>query len=82
MHDKDIRATVPEIKSVAVGFGSFVRRHKRASIAVVVAALVFGPLLPTGGGEIVVLNAVGLGFGVLLVRRFVTRRSARRPYRR
>ena len=81
MHVKDIRATVPRVGSVAAGFGGFVRRRKRASIAVAVAMLLFAPLL-TGDGELVFLNAVGLGLGALLLRRYLVRRSVRRPYRR
>ena len=50
---------------------------KRLTIAVVVAALLFGPLLTTDG-ELVFLNAVGLGIGALLLRRFLVRRTVRR----
>ena len=39
MHVKDIRATVSRVKTVSVGVGGFVGRHKRASIAVAVALL-------------------------------------------
>ena len=70
MHVKDIKATVSRIKAVSVGVGGFIGRHKRLSIAVVVALLLAGPLV-TGDGELVFLNAVGLGFGVLLLMRFV-----------
>ena len=70
MHVKDIRATVSRIKAVSVGVGGFIGRHKRLSIAVGVALLLAGPLV-TGDGELVFLNAVGLGFGALLLRRFV-----------
>ena len=82
MHVKDIRATVPRVGSVAAGFGGFIRRHKRASIAVSAALLLVGPLLLTGDGELVFLNAVGLGLGALLLWRCLVRRSVRRPYRR
>ena len=82
MYGKDIRATVPRVGSVAAGFGGFVRRHKRASIAVSAALFLVGPLLLTGDGELVFLNAVGLGLGALLLRRYLVRRSVRRPYRR
>ena len=70
MHVKDIKTTVSRVKAVSVGFGGFIGRHKRASIAVVAALLLAGPLA-TGDGEAVFLNAVGLGLGVLLLRRFV-----------
>ena len=70
MHVKNIKATVSRIKAVSVGVVGFIGRHKRLSIAVVVALLLAGPLV-TGDGELVFLNAVGLGFGALLLRRFV-----------
>ena len=69
MHVKDIKATVPRVKAVSAGVGGFIGRHKRASIAVGVALLLAGPLV-TGDGELVFLNAVGLGLGALLLRRF------------
>ena len=69
MHVKDIKATVSRVKAVSAGVGGFIGRHKRASIAVGVALLLAGPLV-TGDGELVFLNAVGLGLGVLLLRRF------------
>ena len=34
MHVKDIQATVSRVKAVSVGFGGFIGRHKRLSIAV------------------------------------------------
>ena len=70
MHVKDIKATVSRVKGVAVKAGGFIRRRKRLTIAVVVAALLFGPLVTTDG-ELVFLNAVGLGLGALLLRRFI-----------
>ena len=66
---KDIQATVSRVKAVSVGVGGFIGRHKRLSIGVVVALLLAGPLV-TGDGELVFLNAVGLGLGALLLRRF------------
>ena len=64
-----VKATVSRVKAVLGGVGGLVRRHKRLSIAVGVAALLAGPLV-TGDGELVFLNAVGLGLGALLLRRF------------
>ena len=81
MHVKDIQATVSRVKAVSVGVGGFIGRHKLLSIAVVVAPLLAGPLV-TGDGELVCLNAVGLGFSALLLRRYLVRRSVRRPNRR
>ena len=70
MHVKDIQARVRQVGGVMAGGGGFIGRHKRLSIAVVVALLLAGPLV-TGDGELVFLNAVGLGFGALLLMRFV-----------
>ena len=67
MHVKEL---VPKVKGLAVKAGGFIRRRKRLTIAVVVALLLAGPLV-TGDGELVFLNAVGLGFGALLLMRFV-----------
>ena len=75
MHVKDILATGPKVKGVAVGFGGFLRRRKRLTVAVVVAALLLAPLLLTGDVEVFVLNMVGLGFGALLLRRFTRSRG-------
>ena len=66
-----VKDRVPKVMGVAVGLGRFLRRRKRLTIAVVVAALLVGPLLLTGDGEVFVLNAVGLGLGALLLRRFI-----------
>ena len=74
MHVKEIKATVPMVKGVAVKAGGFMRQHKRLTIAVVVAALLLGPLVTTDG-ELVFLNAVGLGLGALLLRRFIRPRG-------
>ena len=67
MHVKEL---FPRVKGLAVKAGGFMRRRKRLTIAVVVAALLFGPLVTTDG-ELVFLNAVGLGLGALLLRRFI-----------
>ena len=69
MHVEDIQATVPRVAGVAVKAGGFIRRRKRQTVAVVVAALLVGPLVTTDG-ELVFLNAFGLGLGALLLRRF------------
>ena len=71
MHVKEL---VPRVKGLAVKAGGFMRRHKRLTIAVVVAALLLGPLVTTDG-ELVFLNAVGLGIGALLLRRFTRPRG-------
>ena len=55
-----VKKLVPKVKGLAVKAGGFIRRRKRLTIAVVVAALLFGPLVTTDG-ELVFLNAVGLG---------------------
>ncbi len=69
MRVEDIQATVPRVAGVAVRAGGLIRRRKRLTVVVVVAALLFGPLV-TVDGELVFLNAVGLGIGALLLRRF------------
>ncbi len=73
MHVKEL---VPRVTGLAVKAGGLMRRHKRLTIAVVVAALLLGPLLTTDG-ELVFLNAVGLGLGALVLRRFI--RPSGRP---
>ena len=80
MHVKDIRATVPGVKAGAVYAGGFMQRRNRLTVAVVVAALLFGPLA-TGDSETFALNLVGLGIGALLLRRFLVRRTVRRHRR-
>ena len=77
MHVKDIKATVSRVKAVSAGVGGSIGRHKRASIAVGAALLLAGPLV-TGDGELVFLNAVGLGLGALLLRRFARHNGNRR----
>ena len=80
MHVKDIKATVSRVKAVSVGVGGFIGRHKRLSIAVGAALLLAGPLV-TGDGELVFLNAVGLGLGALLLRRFARPNGSQRTGR-
>ena len=77
----NILTTVPKYKGLAATVGGFVLRYKRLTVAVVAAALLFGPLLLTGDGELFVLNALGIGIAVLLVRRFTARRPGRRSRR-
>ena len=55
-------------------------QRKRVVVAGVVALVVAAPLI-TGDGELVFLNLVGLGIGWLLLRRFLVRRTVRRPRR-
>ena len=64
-----VKERVTRVKGLAVGFGGLILRHRRLTVAVVVAALLVGPLLLAGDGEVFVLNAVGLGLGALLLRR-------------
>ena len=56
---------------VAAGLGRFLRRRKRAAVAL----LVIAPLPLTGDVEIFALNLAGLGFGALLLRRFTRSRD-------
>ena len=55
-------------------------KRKRVVVAGIVALVIGAPLI-TGDGELVFLNLVGLGIGWLLLRRFLVRRTVRRPRR-
>ena len=66
-----IKERFTQFKAVAVAVGGFIKRHKRASIAVAVALLIAGPLLTGTGGEAFFLNLAGLGIIALVVRRIV-----------
>ncbi len=81
MNVKNFFSTVPKFKGFTAIVGGFVLRRKRLTVAVVAAALLFGPLLLTGDGELFVLNALGIGIAVLLVRRFTVRFPRRRSRR-
>ena len=71
MHVKEL---VPRVTGLAVKAGGILGRRKRLTIAIVVAALLLGPLVTTDG-ELVFLNTVGLGLGALLLRRFTRPRG-------
>ena len=66
-----------QIKAVVVTVVGFIKRHKRASIAVAVALLIAGPLLTGTGGETFFLNLVGLGIVALVVRRIMRANESR-----
>ena len=66
-----------QIKAVVVTVVGFIKRHKRASIAVAVALLIAGPLLTGTGGETFFLNLVGLGIAALVVRRIMRANESR-----
>ena len=66
-----------QLKAVAVRVVGFIKRHKKASIAVAVALLIVGPLLTGTGGAAFLLNLAGLGVIALVVRR-VMRANDRR----
>ena len=51
-------------------------KRKKVVVAGIVALVIAAPLI-TGDGELVFLNLVGLGIGLLLLRRFM-RRGVRR----
>ena len=57
--------------SAAVKVGRFCWRHKRLTVAAVVALLILAPLLTGSGGGTFFLNLVGLGIAALVVRRIV-----------
>ena len=77
-----VKEWVLKVTGVVVKASGFIGRHKKASIAVSVALLLVVPLLLTGDREVFVVNAVGLGFGALVLRRFIAWGSARRLRRR
>ena len=66
-----VKEGIPKVMGVVVRLGRFLRRRKRAAIALLVVA----PLPLTGDMEVFVLNMVGLGFGALLLRRFTRSRD-------
>ena len=72
-----VKEGIPKVMGVVVRLGRFLRRRKRAAIAL----LVIAPLPLTGDVEVFVLNAVGLGFGALLLRRFARPRGGKRAAR-
>ena len=55
-------------------------QRKRVVVAGVIALVVAAPLV-TGDLEVFFLNLVGLGIAALLLRRFLVRRTVRRPRR-
>ena len=66
-----IKDRLVQLKATAVSVVGFIKRHKRASIAVAVTLLIAGPLLTGTGGETFFLNLVGLGIVALVVRRIM-----------
>ena len=57
--------------SAAANVGRFCWRHKRLTLAAVVALLILAPLLTGAGAGVFFLNLVGLGIAALVVRRIV-----------
>ena len=57
--------------SAAARTGRFCWRHKRLTLAAMVAMLILGPLLTGAGGGAFFLNLIGLGIAALVVRRTV-----------
>lgn len=55
--------------SAAMKAGRFCWRHKRLTLAAVVALLIIAPLLTGSGVGVFFLNLVGLGVAALAVRR-------------
>ena len=66
-----IKERFNQVRTFTIKVVGFIKRHKRASIAVAVALLIAGPLLTGTGGEAFFLNLVGLGIVALVVRRIV-----------
>ena len=66
---------------VAARLGGFRCRRKWLVARLIIMALLVGPLLLSGGVAVFGLNGLGLGFGGLLLRRFLfwcMRRTLRR----
>ena len=57
------------ISRVVGAVAGFTVRRRRLSVAVVIAALLFGPLALTGDVELFALNALGICIAALIVRR-------------
>ena len=70
-----------QLRAVAVAVSSFIKRHKRVSIAVALALVILGPLLTGSGGASFFLNLFGLGLAALVVWRIMCARSGRRATR-
>ena len=73
-----IKERFTQVKAVAGRVGGFIKRHPRASIAVVVGLLIAGPLVTGHGDEGFVLNLAGLGIAALVVRRIVRANDRRK----
>ena len=57
--------------SATASVGRFCWRHKRLTLAAVVALLIVAPLLTGSGVGVFFLNLAGLGIAALVVRRIV-----------
>ena len=68
----------PVVDAVAVAPGKRPWWKQRRFVAPAAVALVIAAPLITGDGELFFLNLVGLGIGLLLLRRFMPRRPVRR----
>ena len=60
-----------QFRNTAVAVFTFIKRHKRASIAVAAALLILAPLLTGSGADSFFPNLVGLGIAALVVRRIM-----------
>ena len=65
----------------AAGIGRAMRRHKRRTLAAGVALFLAMPLLTGVGVDAFTLNALGLGCGALLLRRFTDARKRKQAIR-
>ena len=63
-----VRKRVGRVIGTVVGFAVW---HRRLTVAVVIVALLVGPLALTRDGEVFALNVIGLGVTLLTVRRLV-----------
>ena len=72
MHSKE---QSPRVLAAVAGTARAMRRHKRRTLAAGVALLLVTPLLTGSGVDAFTVNALALGYGALLLRRFMSTRN-------
>ena len=66
---------VPQALAAVAGTARAMRRHKRRTVAAGVALLLVTPLLTGVGVDAITVNALALGVGALMLRRFMGARK-------
>ena len=66
-----IKERVPRVLAAVAGTARAMRRHKRRTLAAGVALLLVTPLLTGSGVDAFTVNALALGVGALMLRRFM-----------